>query len=165
MTIEPIRHAVTVEAPPEDAFAAFTGGMNAWWPRDQSWSGELLERIGVEPRAGGFCYEIGPHGMRLDWGRVSRWEPPHRLAFSWQIGPDRRPEPNPGRSSEVDVGFVPDGEGTRVELVHDGWERHGGDAAGYRHAVAQAGTWATMLERYAAVVERRHESPWEAVTT
>jgi hypothetical protein len=27
-------------------------------------------------RAGGFLYEKGPHGLRLDWSRVLAWEPP-----------------------------------------------------------------------------------------
>jgi uncharacterized protein YndB with AHSA1/START domain len=164
--IAPIRHELTVDAPPEDAFAAFADGINTWWPREHTWSGQLLERIAIEPRVGGFCHEIGSGGMRLDWGRVTAWERPRRLAFSWQVGPDRVPEVSPARASQVEVRFDPVGrEGTRVTLVHDGWERHGPDGATYRQRFDAAGAWPAMLAAYAAVVERRREAPWEGLST
>ncbi|HEX2193481.1 MAG TPA: SRPBCC domain-containing protein, partial [Candidatus Limnocylindria bacterium] len=120
--VPPLRHEITVDAPPADAFAAFGEGINSWWPRDYTWSGRLLERVAIDPWIGGFCHEIGSGGMRLDWGRVSAWEPPRRVAFSWQVGPDRVPEVSPARASQVDVRFDPAGAaGTRVTLVHGGW--------------------------------------------
>ena len=164
--IEPIRHSVTVDASPADSFAGFTDGMGSWWPRAFTWSGELLESIGIEGRVGGFCYEIGAGGMRLDWGRVSAWEPSHRLAFSWQIGPDRVPQPNPARASQVELTFEPAaGDRTVVSVVHDGWQRHGDGGAAYREQFAAAGAWQTILEHYAAAVERRGEAPWTGLTT
>jgi uncharacterized protein YndB with AHSA1/START domain len=165
-SIAPIRIAVSVDAPPSDAFAAFTAGINSWWPRDYTWSGPLLERMAIEPWVGGFCHEIGSGGMRLDWGRVSTWEPPARMAFSWQIGPDRVPEVNPAHASQVEVRFEPErGDRTRVSLVHGGWERHGEGAAAYREQFAAAEAWPRMLAAFTAVVERRHEAPWSGLTT
>lgn len=163
--IPAIRQTVTVAAPPTVAFAAFSDGINAWWPRDYTWSGEMLQHVGIEPRPGGFCYEIGAGGMRLDWGRVSIWQPPDRLAFAWQVRRDRVPEPNPAHASEVQVSFRRDGESTRVTVVHDGWGRHGEGGEAYRRDFAQAGVWARLLEAYAAVVARREEAPWEGLTT
>jgi uncharacterized protein YndB with AHSA1/START domain len=164
--IAPIRHEVTVDGPPADAFAAFTHGINAWWPRDLTWSGGLLERIAIEPRVGGFCHEIGADGMRLDWGRVSAWEPPHRLSFSWQVGPDRVPEVSPARASQVEVRFAPvSRERTRVTVVHEGWERHGEGGAAYRQQFDRSGAWPRMLEAYAATVARRDEAPWSGLST
>jgi uncharacterized protein YndB with AHSA1/START domain len=164
--IEPIRHEIDVEAPPTEAFAAFTEGIAIWWPRDFTWSGQLLERIAIEPRVGGFCSEIGSGGMRLDWGRVSAWEPPHRLAFSWQVGPDRVPEVSPARASQVEVRFDPEGGNrTRVTLRHDGWERYGDAGAEYRERFDASGAWPRMLEAYAAVAARRDEAPWSDLST
>lgn len=161
-----IRRAVTVEAAPEVAFAGFTEGIDAWWPREYTWSGPLLQRVGMEPRPGGFCYEVGTSGMRLDWGRLSVWQPPQRLAFSWQVGADRVPEPNPAHASQVQVSFRPAAGGrTRVTLVHDGWERHGEGGENYRHRFADSGAWDRMLEAYAAVIARREEAPWTGLTT
>ncbi|HEY7332369.1 MAG TPA: SRPBCC family protein [Candidatus Limnocylindria bacterium] len=162
----PIRHEVTVDVPPADAFAAFSEGMNAWWPRSFTWSGQALERIAIEPRHGGFAHEIGPGGMRLDWGRVVAWEPPHRLAFSWQVGPDRVPEVSPANASHVEVRFEPaGGGGTLVSLVHDGWERHGEGGAAYRDEFDAARAWPRILEAYAAAVVPRDEAPWSGLST
>ena len=165
-SVPPIRHEVTVDLSPADAFAAFSDGINAWWPREFTWSGQLLERIAIEPRVGGFCHEIGSGGMRLDWGRVSAWEPPHRLAFSWQIGPDRVPEINPSRASQVEVRFEPaSGDRTLVTLVHTGWERHGPGGAAYREQFETAGAWPRMLQAYADVAVRREDAPWSGLST
>jgi uncharacterized protein YndB with AHSA1/START domain len=164
--VAPIRHEITVDAPRGDAFAAFTDGIATWWPRDYTWSGELLERVGIEPRSGGFCYEIGSGGMRLDWGRVAAWEPPHRLSFSWQVGPGRVPEVNPARASQVEVLFERAGQDrTRVTVVHDGWQRHGEAGAEYRNRFDQDGAWRRMLAAYAQVVERRRDAPWMGLST
>jgi hypothetical protein len=61
---------VSVDAPPERAFEVFTEGLGSWWPREYTWSREVLEEIVIEPREGGLCYERGPHGFRCDWGRA-----------------------------------------------------------------------------------------------
>jgi uncharacterized protein YndB with AHSA1/START domain len=165
-SVEPIRISHRLPVPPEDAFATFTDRIAAWWPHDATWSGEALESIGIEPRIGGFCFERGPHGLRLDWGRVMAWEPPHRLAFSWQIGSDRTPAPNPAHASEVEVRFEPESAATtRVTLEHRGFERHAGDPAAYRDAMASASGWPLILERFRAAVVRRIEAPWEGLTT
>jgi uncharacterized protein YndB with AHSA1/START domain len=164
--IDPIRASVTLEAPPADAFAGFSDGMSTWWPREFTWSGELLERIGMDGHVGGFCHEVGAGGMRLDWGRVSSWEPPRRLAFSWQIGPDRVPQPNPAKASQVEVSFEPlAGDRATVTVVHRGWERHGEGGRAYRDQFAAARVWETILEQYAAAVGRRVEAPWTGLTT
>ncbi len=165
-SVEPITEQVVVDATPADAFAGFTDGLHAWWPPEYTWSGAQLERVAVEPRPGGFFHEIGPNGMRLDWGRLSVWQPPSRLAFSWLVGPDRAPEPNPSRASQVDVTFEPLGEDrTRVTVTHSGWERHGEAGAAYRDQFASAGAWPRMLERYAGMLARREEEPWTGLTT
>jgi uncharacterized protein YndB with AHSA1/START domain len=161
-----IRQAVTVDADPTVAFAGFTEGIGAWWPREYTWSGPLLQRVAMEPRLGGFCYEVGTTGMRLDWGRLSVWQPPERLAFTWQVGPDRVPEPNPAHASEVQVAFRRAAGGrTRVTVIHDGWERHGEAGASYRRGFADAGGWARILGAYAAVMARREDAPWTGLTT
>jgi len=164
--IPAIRLRVTVDAPPADAFAAFTDGMHAWWPPEATWSGAGLERIGIEGHAGGFCFEIGPQGRRLDWGRVATWEPPRRIAFSWEIAPDRTPAPGPAQSSQVIVSFTPaKGDRTAVEVVHEGWERHGPGGAAYRDVMRADDAWPRLLAAYAAAVARRHEAPWDGLTT
>lgn len=149
-----IRHSVTISAPPERAFILFTEELASWWPREYTWGGEALERIEVEPREGGACFEVGPHGFRCDWGRVLASEPPRRLVFSWQIAPDRTPQPDPAKASEVEIRFEPAGAGgTRVELEHRGFSRHGDEGDRYRAGLGSAEGWPYMLGRLAAAAD------------
>jgi uncharacterized protein YndB with AHSA1/START domain len=146
------RATVSVPTPPDRAFATFTDGPGTWWPPEFTWSRDVLADIGIEPRAGGLCTEHGPHGFRIDWGRVLRWEPPRRLVLSWQISPERVPEPDPAKASQIEVTFVDQGPaGTEVRLVHSCFDRHGEGGDGYRAAMAEQG-WPYILERYAAAV-------------
>lgn len=150
---EPILRNILVPVPPERAFEHFVAELHAWWPSEYTWSGNVLERIGIEPHHGGPCFELGPHGFRCDWGRVLIWDPPDRLVFSWQIGPDRTPEPDPDKASEVEVRFVADGpDRTRVELVHRGFSRHGDGAAEYRDGLAAPEGWTYILNRYTETI-------------
>ncbi|MEV0155369.1 SRPBCC family protein [Micromonospora sp. NPDC050686] len=143
-----LRTVLLAPAPTEQAFAVFTGALTDWWVHEYTWSGpQALAELGMEPRAGGMLYEIGPYGFRADWGRVLTWDPPRRLVFTWQIGPDRAPLPDPARASEVEVIFEPDGDGrTRVEVEHRHFDRHGEAAEGYRQALTAG--WAELLSRY-----------------
>ncbi|MEO5986815.1 MAG: SRPBCC domain-containing protein [Candidatus Limnocylindria bacterium] len=163
--IEPVELALDLGVDAGDAFAMFTDGFRTWWPTEATWSGAGLESIGIEPFVGGFCYERGPHGLRLDWGRVTAWEPPRRLAFAWLIGADRTPEPNPAHASDVEVTSEPMDRGSRLTLVHRGFERHRGDGVAYRAAMAGDQGWPMLIDRFRAVVVRRAEAPWEGLTT
>ena len=148
MTVDPLEASVTVDLPPESAFERFTAGFGTWWPAEFTWSQPgLLEWIGMDGRLDGLLSELGPHGFRVDWGRVVAWEPPARLAFLWQIGADRVPVPDPARASTVTVTVEPADGGSRVRVIHDGWERHGDGAQQYRADFQQA--WPMALERFA----------------
>ena len=146
--IQPITLTLEVPLPIAAAFETFTA-LNAWWPREYTWSGESLGFIGIEPRFGGNCYEIGPNNLRLEWGHLTAYEPYIRLQFTWNIGPDRVPVPNPQQASEVEVRFFPAGEYlTRLELAHRGLERHGEAAVASREGLASPQGWPYILQRY-----------------
>ena len=81
------------------------------------------------------------------------WEPPTRLAFTWQIGADRVPEPDPDRASEVEVTLAPANQGTRITVEHRRWERHGSEGERYRRQFA--GAWPHALEAFAAYAAAR----------
>ena len=134
-----VRRAVRVERPIEDAFRVFTDGIATWWPLDtHSKAGDHAETAVLEGRNGGRLYEKVDDGTEHDWGAVTHWEPPHRVAFSWRIT---------GVPTHVDVTFTPDGDGTRVELVHRGFERLADPEA--THSSYSRG-WQYVLGRYAA---------------
>jgi uncharacterized protein YndB with AHSA1/START domain len=152
--MEPLHAGATVEASPDRAFELFTEGLGSWWPAEFSWSQDALEEIGIEPREGGFAYERGPHGFLVHWGRVTVFEPPERLVFTWQIAGDRTPQPDPAKASEVEVRFAAANGATRVDVEHRGWERHGDGAREYRDGFEQSGAWPYALERFAAAAAK-----------
>lgn len=146
---ESVEVQLEVTVTPEVAFAAFTERLAAWWPRAYTWSRDALEAIGIEPRVGGHCYEIGPGGFRCDWGTVFAWAPGERLSFAWQISPGREPVLDLEQASLVDVYFTPTADGaTRVRLVHSRFERHGSGSADYRAAMGSERGWPWILEQY-----------------
>lgn len=149
--VENVHCEVAVAVDAARAFETFTAEIHRWWPRQYTWSREVLVSMSIEPGLNGLCIETGPHGFRCDWGRVLAWEPPHRLQIAWQIGPRREPEPNPGRASVVDVEFIDSPHGhARVVLRHLEFERHGDGARAYRAAMAAPQGWPYILQCLAA---------------
>lgn len=148
-TTEPIRVRLSVPLPVEAAFRLFVDELNTWWPAEYTWSGDVLEQIAVEPREGGRCFEVGPHGFTCDWGRVLTFDSPRRIVFTWQISPRREPVPDPAQASEIEVRFEPSGAGTQVDFEHRLFERHGEGGAEYRAALASEQGWPYILSRYA----------------
>ncbi len=148
-----VRRTVMAAVSADRAFGVFTDGLATWWPREYTFAGDALETIGIEPRAGGRCFERSADGHIREWGRVLAWDPPRRLVFSWQISPARTLEPDPAKASEVEVRFVAVGPAaTRIDLEHRGFARHGAGGAGYRAALDAAEGWTYILERYRAAL-------------
>jgi uncharacterized protein YndB with AHSA1/START domain len=78
-----VRHALTVKAPPERAFAVFTQRLGTWWPLEPySIGASKAVDAALEPHPGGRWYEIGEDGSQCDWGHVRAWEPPHPASSS-----------------------------------------------------------------------------------
>jgi len=116
MSLEPIRKRVFVDCPTEVAFATFTREIATWWPVEtHSLSGSGSTEVIFEGRAGGRLYERSPDGGEGDWADVEAWEPPRRLLLRWRVNPKRGP-------TWVEVTFESEGGGTRLTLVHSGWE-------------------------------------------
>ena len=147
--LPPIEHSIGVARDPEQAFALFTTQLGRWWPREYTWSQDVLQAIGIEPRIGGLCYELGPHGFRCDWGRVLVWTPPDHLVLAWHISPRREPVPDPAYASRVEVYFRPARVSTVVELTHSEFARHGKGAEEYRSAMASPQGWPRIMQRFA----------------
>jgi Activator of Hsp90 ATPase homolog 1-like protein len=138
-TIQPVRRAVTVERALEDAFRVFTEGLGSWWPvATHSIAKDAVENVVMERRVDGRLYERTTDGVENDWGRMLVWEPPRRVAFEWHIT---------GVPTEVEVRFTPEGDRTRVDLEHRGFERLE-DGAERRESYNNG--WVTVLGRYAA---------------
>lgn len=115
------RAEVTVEVPPEEAFALFTEDIGLWWRRDTPYWNDRDRGVSVriEPGVGGRVVEVyePETGSGMEVGHVTAWEPGRRLALTWtQVG---WPE---GASTQLEITFEPAATGTRVRLEHTGFE-------------------------------------------
>jgi uncharacterized protein YndB with AHSA1/START domain len=116
LVIEVVRKVVTVDCAVEEAFRVFTHDARSWWPVDTHSIHGTVREIVFEPEAGGEVYEVSTSGERGHWATVTAWDPPTRLVLAWNI------LERPGEQTEVEVRFIPETGGTRVELEHRGWE-------------------------------------------
>ena len=109
-----LRKEVLVDATPDVAFRVFTEQASGWWPlASHSLLHEESTDLVFEPQIGGRVYERTADGREAEWGTILAWEPPARLALTWVVG-----EP----ATELEIRFLPEGAGTRVQLEHRGWE-------------------------------------------
>jgi uncharacterized protein YndB with AHSA1/START domain len=146
------RHVV-VNASVADAFAAFTQRFGDFKPKEHNLLGAEIVDTVFEPRVGGNIYDRGADGSECRWARILAYEPPHRVVFSWDIGPTWQVETDPDLTSEVEVRFVPEADDrTRVELEHRHLDRHGPGWQGVAGGVGDEAGWRLYLARFAALL-------------
>ncbi len=98
--IEPLRLTFDVECDVRHAFDVWTRLISTWWPSDHTVFGEPGTEVVLEPHIGGRIFERAPSGRENDWGAVTAWEPPERLAYSWHIGADS------SDATDVEIAFI-----------------------------------------------------------
>jgi uncharacterized protein YndB with AHSA1/START domain len=116
-----VRVGVLVRVPLATAFELFTRDIDLWWRRGPRFrnAGTRAGVVHIDPHVDGRVFESieDEHGPRtFEIGRVSAWEPPHRLVFSW-----RNANFAAGEVTEVEVQFRESKSGTQVEVTHRGW--------------------------------------------
>ena len=156
MSDDAVLVSVVVEATQERAFDVFTNRFGTWWPLESHHISEqdAVDAV-IEPRAGGRWFERAADGSECEWGRVLEWDAPARVLLAWHLTPDFVYDPDPARSTQVEVRFVPEGSSsTRVELEHRGFAVHGDRAASMRSAVGSEGGWAGLLRTFAEALAR-----------
>lgn len=137
--LPPIVRTLSVPAPPDRAFQAFTEHIGEWWDTDfTAFSADFATAV-IEPKEGGRVYEANAKGGEYDWGSVTVWQPSERVTLHWGLGL------GPDADTEVEVAFTGDGDGTAVHFEHRGW------AAGQQHDRAKfddSGGWDVLLAAY-----------------
>jgi uncharacterized protein YndB with AHSA1/START domain len=107
VTAEPYRDSIHIEAAPDTVFEYFT--------RPEALVRWMGDRAVLDPRPGGeftLWFED-----RCVQGRYVEVDRPRRLVITWGRRGSREMPP---LSSTLEVSFAPEGEGTRVSLVHHG---------------------------------------------
>jgi uncharacterized protein YndB with AHSA1/START domain len=141
MTDKPLVKTITVPWPVERAFERFTKEIGTWWPLDtHSVFPDENSTVTMPERPGDEIVETNPGGETGVWGTMLAFEAPGLVRFTWH--PGRGPE----TAQEVEVKFTADGDGTRVELTHTGWDVLGEKAEETRSGYDSG--WDFVLGRY-----------------
>lgn len=113
-----IRCGIRVDAPPERVWrqVATEDGLRRWWYASTRFEPRVGGKVAFTGEYRGAPFAVG--------GEVVEYVPEERLAFTWDD--PRRPWPAPTRLSIV---LQPERGGTRVNLVHHGFERMPRDVA------------------------------------
>ena len=141
-----IRKTGVVAATPEKAFQVFTEGIADWFPYETHSVEGMMgddrspETVVFETGPNGRIYERMTNGKEAHWAHVTAWEPPTRVVLAWQVNPDT---PGP---TEIEMRFTPEGDGTRFDFEHRGWDVLGAKAE--ESAGDYANGWVDVLGRY-----------------
>lgn len=111
-----VHKTVTVARPPDVTFKLFVEEITQWWPLDKySFLGPDAT-LTIEPHAGGRFIETAPDGSEYVIGEVLRFEPGARVTYTWTH--------REGKGvTEVDIRFTAEGNGTRIDVAHSGFEK------------------------------------------
>jgi uncharacterized protein YndB with AHSA1/START domain len=144
--IPPVVKTITVRCAPATAFRVFTSEIARWWPL-ADFSMNNATDCHFESHVGGRLYQIDTAGDEIVWGHVLVWDPPHALAFTWQV------QCTPEEAQQIDVTFRPVAGGTEVKLVHAGWDKL--KTGGAERREAYNGGWVAVFEqRFKACAEQ-----------
>jgi uncharacterized protein YndB with AHSA1/START domain len=133
-----IRKSIWIERPPETSFRVFCEEMAEWWPGG---FGGKDSKMFLEREVGGRLYERRADGTEYQIGRVTIYQPPSIVAFTWRA-------PSWDVTTQVEIRFSGEAGGTRIELEHSGWEQ----SAKTRDARNNYDSgWSTILGHYKAV--------------
>lgn len=147
-TILPVTKTFVVRLPIAAAFHLFTSQIGRWWPLStHSVFGDAAVTCSVDERLGGRIYEASADGRQAEWGRILSWEPPYLFVCSWYPGRD------PDSAQELKVTFQVEAGGTRITLVHTGWERLSEQGLTARMGYQEG--WDSVLKAYTDLAAMR----------
>jgi uncharacterized protein YndB with AHSA1/START domain len=140
--------ALRVKARPERAFQAFVEEIGAWWRPNGLFQTTPREpgALAFEPGEGGRLTETLASGKVFEIGRITAWEPPRRLVFSW-----RQANFPPELQTEVEVRFEGVGDETRVSVEHRGFDRVPADSVA-RHGFPDQALLMRLAEWWQALL-------------
>lgn len=146
MTKLEAKASVHVGVSPERAFEIFTGDISTWWRKGTYyWNHpDTADRYEFEQRLGGRLLEHYDGGV-FEVGTITKWEPGSLLQYTW-----REESWSADEVTTVTVRFTADGDGTLVDVSHDGWETLGESALDSLGGYSEG--WLELLAFYSAQV-------------
>ena len=94
-------------APIERAFAVFTERFGDFKPPEHNLLGAPIAETVFEPQVGGHIVDRGVDGSECRWARILAYDPPDRVVFSWDIGPQWQIETDPSTPARSRSGSSP----------------------------------------------------------
>ena len=155
LEMESISKKLEVRVAKDKAFKKFVHDLNEWWPKEYTWSQDSLKEIRIDAKENGLCTEVGPHGFRCDWGRVTQLTENEEIRLKWQISPKREPVPNPEKASDLKVEFMGNEHFTVVSFKHQNFENHGAGADDYRKMMDSKQGWDYILNHFKKYCEKK----------
>ena len=137
-----IRKSIWVRRSPEISFKVFCEEMGEWCPGGFGGKGSKLL---LEREVGGRIYERRTDGTEYEIGRVTAYQPPSLVAFTWRA-------PSWDVDTLVEIRFTAKDGGTRIDLEHSGWEQ---DAKTRDARKSYDGGWVTILGHFQAFVMKQ----------
>ena len=113
-----------VPLPAQAAFDTFVEQMDVWWPRQGVFPYSFAPKatfprhIRFEAQLNGRYYETFADGSEYEIGRITVWQPPTALSYTWQA-------PTWPSHNQITLRFTYDGEGTLVTYEQDGFAEAG----------------------------------------
>jgi hypothetical protein len=148
-----VRKQIVVGTPIERAVTVFTDRFGAFQARSTTCSGHRSPRRCSSP-VGGNIMNRAAAASECRWARILAFEPPDRLAFSWDISSRWTIETDRAQASEVEVRFYAESPArTPVELEHHHLERHGPGSEQVQDGVDGPAGRPLYLDRYATLVK------------
>ena len=108
-----IRKSIWVGRSPETSFKVFCEDIGEWWPGG---FGGKDSKLFLGREVGGRFLERRADGTEYEIGRMTAYKPPSLVAFTWRA-------PSWEVTTQVEIRFIAEAGGTRVELEHSGWEQ------------------------------------------
>ena len=133
-----IRKSIWIARPPEVSFKVFCENIGEWWPGG---FGGKDSRLCLEREVGARFFERSHDGSEYEIGRVTAYQPPSLVAFTWRA-------PSWDVSTQVEIRFSAEAGGTRLVLEHSGWEQ---SAKTRETRTNYDSGWGTILGHYRAV--------------
>ena len=109
-----------IPLPAADAFAVYVEQMDSWWPRKGVFPYSFAPKttfprhIRFEPRLHGRYYETFADGSEYTIGRITHWQPPQSLAYTWR-------DPTWAGDTTIRVDFSDADDGAQVVYRQDGF--------------------------------------------
>jgi uncharacterized protein YndB with AHSA1/START domain len=112
-----VEQSILIAAKRERVWQGWVEEISAWWSKPYYIDPENVTGLILEPRLGGrFIEEWGKDAGYLI-GHVIEWLPPQRLAYTWSE------KSWAGVITVVRLEFISEKDQTRIDLIHDGFER------------------------------------------